>query len=442
VDGTTNTGDNGKNQLMGDPLVTPLQYDAAGNVTYDGTNVYVYDGDGRLCAMQPISGSAAFGYLYDADGDRVAKGTINASAHPLTSPPSCDPTSNGFQLAEDYVLDTSGQELTMLNGSSNWQLTNVFGGGRLLATYDPNGLHFHVTDPLGTRRLQTSAVGQPETDIQSLPFGDQLNPYTALNAPTTADDATPLHFTGKERDQESGNDYFGARYYASTMGRFLSPDWSVKEEPVPYAKLGDPQTLNLYGYLRNNPLGGVDADGHCGAGPNDPPCSDVKVTVDQPKPEMKTNEQSANGPVSGPGVHTTVSITQQNGKPVSGTTVNENPKTTDNISGDPVKTPAGTATTNSQGTFKDNVIAPMTNSPVTTPEQKAQLTSDSLNMPYSHTTLQTLTFTAGGAACQATFSETLQNVNPDTGKFNDTNSNGVNFTFTATTPVVSPQPPN
>jgi RHS repeat-associated protein len=40
-------------------------------------------------------------------------------------------------------------------------------------------------------------------------------------------------FTGKERDAESGLDYFGARYYASSMGRFMSPDWSAKEEPVP-----------------------------------------------------------------------------------------------------------------------------------------------------------------------------------------------------------------
>jgi RHS repeat-associated protein len=78
--------------------------------------------------------------------------------------------------------------------------------------------------------------------------------------------------TGKERDTESGNDYFFARYYSSAMGRFLSPDWAAKAWPVPYAKLDDPQTLNLYGYLRNNPLGGVDADGHCGAGANDPPC--------------------------------------------------------------------------------------------------------------------------------------------------------------------------
>jgi RHS repeat-associated protein len=52
--------------------------------------------------------------------------------------------------------------------------------------------------------------------------------------------------TGKERDQESGNDYFGARYYSSAMGRFLSPDWSAKVKPVPYAKLDNPQSLNLY----------------------------------------------------------------------------------------------------------------------------------------------------------------------------------------------------
>jgi len=68
--------------------------------------------------------------------------------------------------------------------------------------------------------------------------------------------------SGKERDTESGNDYFEARYYSSAMGRFLSPDWSAQEEPVPYAKLDDPQTLNLYSYVQNNPLTRVDADGH------------------------------------------------------------------------------------------------------------------------------------------------------------------------------------
>lgn len=46
------------------------------------------------------------------------------------------------------------------------------------------------------------------------------------------------------------------------MGRFMSPDWSAKEEPVPYAKLDNPQSLNLYSYVGNNPLSNIDPDGH------------------------------------------------------------------------------------------------------------------------------------------------------------------------------------
>jgi RHS repeat-associated protein len=68
--------------------------------------------------------------------------------------------------------------------------------------------------------------------------------------------------TGKERDAETGLDYFGARYFSGAQGRFTSPDWSAKPQPVPYANLRDPQTLNLYGYVRNNPLKNHDPDGH------------------------------------------------------------------------------------------------------------------------------------------------------------------------------------
>jgi RHS repeat-associated protein len=69
--------------------------------------------------------------------------------------------------------------------------------------------------------------------------------------------------TGKERDTESGLDYFGARYYASNMGRFMSPDWSAKEDPVPYSSFDNPQSLNLFSYVLNNPLVKNDKDGHC-----------------------------------------------------------------------------------------------------------------------------------------------------------------------------------
>jgi hypothetical protein len=59
------------------------------------------------------------------------------------------------------------------------------------------------------------------------------------------------HFTGKERDsmvaREPGNDFFGATHYSSTIGRFLSQDWTMKaNDRAPYAKLADPQSLNLH----------------------------------------------------------------------------------------------------------------------------------------------------------------------------------------------------
>jgi RHS repeat-associated protein len=71
-------------------------------------------------------------------------------------------------------------------------------------------------------------------------------------------------YTQKERDNESGNDYFFARYYTSALGRFTTPDWSAKVSPVPYAKFNNPQSLDLYSYMLNNPMAGFDPDGHDG----------------------------------------------------------------------------------------------------------------------------------------------------------------------------------
>jgi len=70
-------------------------------------------------------------------------------------------------------------------------------------------------------------------------------------------DAISHKFTGKERDIESGLDYFGARYNASTMGRFMSPDPLYLE----LHRLSDPHQLNLYSYVRNNPLSLTDPTG-------------------------------------------------------------------------------------------------------------------------------------------------------------------------------------
>src|SRR5258708_35742382 len=73
-------------------------------------------------------------------------------------------------------------------------------------------------------------------------------------------------FTGKESDSQSGLDNFGARYDSSALGRFMTPDWAASPITVPYAKFGDPQTLNLYAYVENSPVNQADADGHAPPG--------------------------------------------------------------------------------------------------------------------------------------------------------------------------------
>jgi RHS repeat-associated protein len=269
--GTVNGSNNNQMSGTSQNVNQGQNYDASGNITYDGMNSYLYDAEGRICAVQQsYSGITTMTqYLYDAEGHRVAKGNItNWTA-------GCDTTQNGFAATTVYVLGPGGDQMTeMTNNSGTWQWehTNVFAPG-LSATYDvdPTGqtdgqIYFHLSDWLGTRRQQTDYAGNPCLEFISQTYGDGLTSVPVSNC----GDATENHFTGKERDPETGetngNDYFGARYYASSMGRFLSPDWSAKEEPVPYAKLENPQTLNLYAYVGNDPLSNIDTDGHACSG--------------------------------------------------------------------------------------------------------------------------------------------------------------------------------
>lgn len=230
------------------PGVGASSYDASGNMTFDGLNNVAYDAENRICAVLNSNGTLVQ-YLYDAEGRRVAKGH-SGSGSTLACPAYGD-----FVVDEKYVLGQAGEQVTQLNGSDQWQHSNIYANEQLLATYDQEGnqqnLHFNVTDHLGTKRVQVSSGGAPELYFVNLPFGD------GLTTSGTTPDATQHHFTGKERDTESGLDYMTARYYASATGRFTSPDPLMFNE----LRLINPQRWNMYSYGVNNPLLFTDPDG-------------------------------------------------------------------------------------------------------------------------------------------------------------------------------------
>jgi RHS repeat-associated protein len=122
------------------------------------------------------------------------------------------------------------------------------------------------TDHFARIRLRgAKRVGAFRTKIRCVNGGlfESVSRLSSLNLlQFTNDDSNHYKFTGKERDAETGLDYFGARYYSNGLGRFITPDWADKAAAVAYADFADPQSLNLYTYVRNIPTSKVDPDGH------------------------------------------------------------------------------------------------------------------------------------------------------------------------------------
>ena len=223
-------------------LNSPDQYcfDASGNMLDDGpcpvsgAHKYAYDGEGRLA-------SANYGaetFIYDADGRRV--GTYDGS--------------NYANVMYDNVTGEPLSEWTNLG----WTERELWVSGRHLGYVINGTMTWSAGDWLGSERVRTDSSGNLVGSFESLPFGDG---QTTLSGT----DNDIIHFTGKERDTESGLDYFGARYYGSSLGRFISPDFQDDDtdpEPSPWADFTNPQSLNLYSYVLNNPVSHSDPDGH------------------------------------------------------------------------------------------------------------------------------------------------------------------------------------
>ncbi|MGA2900737.1 MAG: RHS repeat-associated core domain-containing protein, partial [Candidatus Acidiferrales bacterium] len=194
-------------------------YDASGNLANTGHPIYSWNAESQLKTFLPSTT-----YTYDGDGRRVEK-------------------SNGTL----YWYGTGSDALMETDLSGNLTYEYIFFGGKRVARRDSSGnVVYYAADHLGTSRVVTNSTGAILDQSDFYPFGGERV--------ITASSGNTYKFTGKERDSESGLDNFGARYNASTMGRFMSPD------PLG-GRLIDPQTLNKYSYVINNPLRYTDPTG-------------------------------------------------------------------------------------------------------------------------------------------------------------------------------------
>jgi RHS repeat-associated protein len=233
-----------------------VSYDAAGNAVSYGGDTLIYDAENRMSSITSPSGGVLARYQYDGDGRRISKTASGVTTNYVYDVEG--------RLTAEYVGGSLSKEYIRMHnpfipaGTELVAIENAPGNGAPCTTC------FVISDDLGSVRLTANNDGSAVARHDYTPFGEEV--LADSNRPSAvgfdASGGAIQRFTGKERDSESGLDYFGARYYGSALGRFTSPDWSAKPQPIPYATLSNPQSLNLYVYALDNPMTGRDLDGH------------------------------------------------------------------------------------------------------------------------------------------------------------------------------------
>ncbi|MEZ5306288.1 MAG: RHS repeat-associated core domain-containing protein [Pyrinomonadaceae bacterium] len=254
------------------------QYDRFGNRSFDpsntstissfdsNTNPRISTETNRILEDQNADGRREYGYdpagnlIADSEGRRFAYD----AEHRLSGFFSA--SNRGSVPDAAYQYDGLGKRVRKTNHSEN--VIFVYSAyGKLIAEYGekaPNSpsLRYLTKDQLGSVRLATASNGAVAARNDYLPFGENLvskignvgGRTTENGYRDTARDR--VGFTGYVRDDESGLDFANARYYGSNTGRFTSVDPKAAS-----ASVANPQSLNRYSYVLNNPLVYVDPDG-------------------------------------------------------------------------------------------------------------------------------------------------------------------------------------
>lgn len=228
-----------------------LSYDGAGNTLgFVGQKpLYTYD------ALNMIKKAQDSTYVYGPGDERVWT-IINPPGNTLERNVTERYTLRGLnnEVLRQYVVYGGNYA-----GNWRWEKDYVYAGGRLLAAETPLGVRHYHPDHLGTPRLVTDASGTVlpgSRQFQTLPFGEDASTY--LGTASALPPEERLRFTGHERDTDFAGqtlDYMHARFYKAGLGKFLSidpgRDWDAAQ----------PQSWNLYGYVRGNPVNRTDPTG-------------------------------------------------------------------------------------------------------------------------------------------------------------------------------------
>jgi RHS repeat-associated protein len=267
-----------------------------------------------------------------------------------------------------------------------------------------------------------------------LPFGEELfagtggrsaaNGYgCAPGQQGCTGDGVRQQFTSKERDVETGLDYFLARYYASLHGRFTGADPLISS-----GRASVPQSWNRYSYVLNNPLKLVDPYGLVDDDPQDPKKKDPqpsqtplpKVTVIKSTDPGVTNGTVPTANIPKDGTYTTgviapltITITDPSGKPLEGLTVTETNRVIEAEPALPFEENKSTVTTDANGSFTDIVFGnATTTSKKVSPEEATQIVQKQIESRVKVVTEQTLTIAGPNKEILATavYQRTITNL--------------------------------
>jgi len=206
-----------------------------GGVASNGVNFTVV-ATASITSLNPTSGAVGASVTISGTNFGATQGTSTVTLNGTTA----TPTSWGVTSVVVPVPSgaTTGNVVVTVGGAAS-------NGVNFTVATGPT-VYFYVEDSLGTSRIITTNTGIVCYDADFYPFGGE-------RAVTNSCPQNDYKFEGKERDPETGNDDFGARYYSNRFGRWLSADWSAIPVAVPYANLTNPQTLNLYSVVVDDP---------------------------------------------------------------------------------------------------------------------------------------------------------------------------------------------